>query len=274
MENILRELDLCADFVRATWISVVSGGFDAPPGAPVLKLENIAQRNKYADSIVLGAALDMPDAGKFDRLVLSVDPIGQQTESGKPAWDMKPMLLGGPKARFSKSGSKYNIIPFRHGVPGSSTANSHFKPMPKNIYEMAKTLKPTMSVSKKVVKWGEKLRGTEQLYPPQQKTILRPTPQGGLQVGHYQHKSGIYEQMYKVQANYGKKTQNQYLTFRVVSTNSDPWSWWHPATAGQPHLQWIKDYCRPKIEARLEEAAKSDLFPTDGTFGVGMFITR
>lgn len=268
MDNIIREMDYCADFIRATWIAVVRGGFDAPPGSPQLKFDTIQQRNRYADSITAAKNLDVPEIGRFERVIVATDKIGEDTERGMDPWDMKPMLLGGPKARFSKSGHKYNIIPFRHGVP-SGNANSHFKQMPKDIYEAAKQLKPTVSKRvnldlfgnehyQKVIKYGEKLRGTELAYPPIKKRF--PIVQNGVvRFATTQHKNGLYEGMIRVQAEYGKAKQNQYLTFRVVSEKSDPFSWWHPGRAAQAHVQFVVNYCRPQVEARLVEAVKEDL---------------
>jgi hypothetical protein len=271
VENILRELDIVTEFVKSTWTSVVMPGMGTPPGAPELRFDSINTRREYADSITIGSNLDVPEAGFFNRSVIATAKIAEETERGKPRWDMKPMLLGGPKTRLSKKGIKYNIIPFRHGVPGGSV-NSHFKTMPRDIYAAARQLKPTMSKKialdlfgtehySKIVKYGESLNS-------QQHALLLAKHSG-----HPRHKSiSIYEGMYRVQATYGKATQSQYLTFRMVSENSSPDSWWHPGRAAQPHVQWVIDFCRPKIEARLRKAATLDLADL-ATFQVGMTVT-
>jgi hypothetical protein len=287
MENLAHELDMAVEFVKATWIAVIMGGYDAPPGAPQLRFDTIDQRRKYADSIILGDALDMPESGLFSRTVLSTEQISERTEQGQPPWDMKPMLLHGPKARYSKKGTLYNIIPFRHGVPGKSGANAHFQNMPKDIYEAAKKLKASLSATHitmnrvgemgnrlGIMRYGGKINQAEHghlLKPPKTKYFFFTTPEGGYGAGKYTHKADIHEGMIKVQASYAKGSQSKYLTFRCVSDKSDPHSWWHPGRQPQPHLQFISNYCQPRIEERLKEAAINDLMRLDG---VGITVTR
>lgn len=267
MENLQRELDMCTDFIRATWKSVVTGGFGCPPGAPQLKFDSVASQQSYADSIIPGNSLNIPEAGHFSRSVIATAKIADETERGKPAWDMKPMLLGGPKARLSKSGIKYNIIPFRHGVPaGKNQINAIARTMPKDIHAAAKALNSSISNAQGGMSWGGRLSHKNPLhqqllskYGPQTKMLEIPIAGGGMKMVKHTHAAGIYDNMVKVTGQYGKSQQNQYLTFRVVSQNSPQYSWWHPARNGQPHVEWIANYCRPKIEARLHAAAIRDL---------------
>lgn len=267
MENLELALDMAADYVRKTWISVVSGGMLTPPGAPQLKFDSKSQRDKYSDSIVLGDDISIPEASYFGRIVTATDPVAAETERGKDPWDMKPMLLGGRKARMSKDGNIYNVIPFRHG-DSKGSVNSQFKAMPKDIHEMAKKLKASVAGKDGFTLWGQKLTGTEAKYPAQTKMIA--VNRGGkVSFIRYKHKSGIYESMYRVEAPYAKTSQSKYITFRCVSEKSDPNSWWHPGRAGQPHIQWIIDYCQPRIEKLLMDAARADLVDMIH-FGVGI----
>ena len=277
MINLIEELDRAQQFILATWQQVVLGN-SMIPGAPTLRFDNIDQRTCYAESIKTGAAIDMPEAGQYERKVLALDPIAEKTEHGYPAWDMKPMLLHGPKARLSKKGIIFNIIPFRHGVPGGSGENAHFKNMPQNIYEAAKALKPTLSTPHgpqgrdTILNYGQRLNKKDHgnlLGPPQNKLVYR-NPGDRLAMGGYTHKSDIHEGMLKVQASYGKAVQNKYLTFRIVSENSAFFSWWHPGRPPQRHLQFITDFCLPKIEKNLSAAAERDFL---GLGSVGMDIT-
>lgn len=260
MENIERELDLCADFIRATWISVVMGDMNRPPGAPDLRFASIDERQKYADSIQPGSNIDVSDAGYFARAIIATDPVAADMEVGKPDWDMKPFLLNykgnGTKARQGKNG-RYNIIPFRHAVPNNSGANSRFRQMPQDIHAMAKQLKASVSNGNGGTKWGGKLTGTEGKYPPQKKSLL-VQQNGSIRMMQVAHKNGIYEGMVKAQKQYDKGRGTQYMTFRVVSDRSPASSWWHKATPAQPHVNWVADYCRPKVEQRLMVALKLD----------------
>jgi hypothetical protein len=263
MINLINAMDMASEFIQNTWVAVVRGD-NQVPGAPSLRFDTITQRNLYADSIVQGTAFDMPEAGEFNRKVIATDKLAEKTEEGYPAWDMKPMLLGGPKARRSKSGTLFNIIPFRHGTGGKSE-NAQFRPMPKNIHEAAKALKPSLASDTRILKYGGKLNQKDHgaiLGQPQTKTIPGH--------GSYTHKNPIHEGMLKVQASYAKGAQSKYLTFRLVSDKSDPLSWWHPGRPAQPHIQFVVDYCLPAIERNLKAAAQSDFL----TFkGVGMDIT-
>lgn len=271
-------MNICAEFVRNTWTSVVLGGFGMPPGAPVLKFDTINRRREYADSIVFGSSLDMPGAGQYRRLIIATAKIGQETDQGKPPWDMKPMLLNGPKARLSKKGIVYNIIPFRHGVPsGGNQSNAHFRTMPQDVHAAARTLRPSIGTGQLVVSWGGRLSRKN---PNHQELLNKYMPQskmvaayinGATKLVKNTHAAGIYDNMVKVSAPYSKTNQSRYMTFRVVSENSPQFSWWHPGRNAQPHVKWVADYCRPKIEERLKAAATQDLIPLV-TFRVGITV--
>lgn len=263
MTNLERQIDLAATFVQQTWQSVVRGDMAAPPGAPTLRFDTLDQRNQYADNIVTSDILDMPGSGLIIRDILSLKRIGQMTENGYPAWDMKPMLLGGPKVRFSKKGKRYNIIPFRHGA-GSNT--QHFRQMPQDIHAAAKELRAATNILGRRV-GGEHLVGTEKKYPALVHRFVTSTGR----VGSYQRKNGNYEGMIRSEASYGKTAQSRFLTFRVVSEVSDNDSWWHPGRPPQPHIEWVKNYCEPKIKALLLDAAKMDLVSA-GSVNIGMTI--
>jgi hypothetical protein len=255
-------MDMASEFIQNTWVSVVRGDGQTP-GAPALRFDTITQRNLYADSIIQGTAFDMPEAGEFNRKILATDKMAEKTEEGYSSWDMKPMLLGGPKARRSKNGTLFNIIPFRHGT-GGKAENAQFKPMPQNIMAAARALKPTISGTGKTI-YGGRLNQKDHgaiLGSPQTKVISGH--------GSYTHKNPIHEGMLKIQASYGKAAQSKYLTFRIVSDKSDPLSWWHPGRSAQRHVQFVVDYCLPAIERNLKMAAQNDFL----TFkGVGMEIT-
>ena len=251
MTNLERQFNLAAAFVEQTWRSVVRGDMTAPPGAPKLKFDRLSQRTAYADSIISTRSLNMPESGRLIHEIIATNQMGVKTERGYPAYDMKPMLLNGPKARISKKGKKYNIIPFRHGA-GENT--QHFKPMPSDIHDAAKELRATTNVMGRRIQ-GDRLTGTEKRYPALVHQFTKPSGE----VGRYQRKNGHYEGMIRVEAKYGQTVQSKYLTMRVVSENSDPDAWWHPGRQAQPHIEWVKRYCEPKINKLLLDAAKLDL---------------
>lgn len=261
----------CIQFVKSTWTDTVLGKIDLP-GVPDMEKHNVTMRMQYADSIVMGDRLLAP--GNFKAVVLTHFKKAVDLEYGQGPWDMKDMLLNGPKAKRTEKGTRYNVIPFRHGVPGG-TQNSFFKNMPKDVYQMAKALKPSItSYSKpsyntsgrltgysRTVKWGERLGGTTANHPARVHEITH-NPRSGAELSpkiRYEHKSGIYEGMTKLSHDYEKTTQSKYMTFRVVSDNSDPHSWWHPGYEPHHILKGVEAYCNPEIEQKLDEAAKADL---------------
>jgi len=226
-------------------------GAQAPPGAPTLRFDTPNQRDEYASSLRVIDDLNMPYSGRFVRTVLSQSRLALRTENGYPAWDMKPMLLGGPKARISKKGKRYNIIPFRHGAPGST----RFKAMPADIHSQAKALTASLMVGNRLIAGG-RLQGTEVGHPPMAKRFTKITGEKG----YYQHKSGKYEGMSKIESD----GQSRYMTFRVVSDTSAGDSWYHPGRPAQPHLDFVRRYCTPKITKLIKAAAVRDMMDGSG----------
>lgn len=255
--NDLRHLQAAmanaSQFVQSTWQQVAVGA-TAVPGVPPIKV-NIGLRRAYAEAVVLAEQLNLPNIGFFRHLVVATHKASRDLEYGRGPWDMKPGLLNGPKARISKRGKKYLLVPFRHRTPQGATPDQNFSGvMPKDIYQAAKMLKGK-----------ERLTGTEQKYPPKTNQFTKP---GGMAAA-YKHKAGIYENMTKV----GEKGQSQYMTFRAVSENSDPDSWWHPGNDPFHIAAGVRNYCLPIVEKGLRSAAIADVTDISG-LSVGMTIVR
>jgi hypothetical protein len=238
------------------------------PGVAPVKA-NVQLRRIYANSIV---AQPMILAGTVSEArIVAASQIASDLEYGKGPWDMKPMLLNGPKAKVSKKGIKYNIIPFRHGTPNDTGADSNFKQMPEDIYSRARKLKPTITprnaqgLPTGTTKWGQRLTGTEVDYPQGHNPTTK-TP----------HKSGIYEGMVKIQKTYRAATQSKYLTFRIVSAKSRPGSWWHPGYEPHRIANGIAAHCTPQVEAMVAAAASDSVVDhlTKQNILVGMTVTR
>jgi hypothetical protein len=244
-QTIEATVNQAAGFVQATWQQAVMGNQTVPGMKPIM--HNIGLRRLYADSIVTKDQLR--NGTNISQQVIALKKIAEQLENGCGPFDMKPALLNGPKARISKSGNRYNIIPFRHGVSTKHAPDSNFKTMPQDIYKQARALKATVRQGN-AMKYGGKLTGTEGKYAPGH------NPSSG-----YQHKAGRYEGMIRIEKTYAKATQNKYMTFRIVSDKSDPGSWIHPGY--QPHniAKAVSDFCRPAVEAMVRSAAIADILP-------------
>lgn len=242
--SIEKAITSACRLIQATWQQAVMGA-QAIPGVPEIRA-NIQLRRLYADSIVLGEQLNNPNSGMFRGSVIAANQIAQDLEYGKAPWDMKPMLLGGPKARVAKNGNRYNIIPFRHSVPAKNP-NANFQPMPKDIYAEARRLKASVRAGNKVA-WGERLTGTEARYAPGK------NPSTG-----YKHKNGRYEGMVRIEKEYARATQSKYLTFRVVSTQSDPQAWWHPGYQAHHIAAGVANFCAPAVREMIATAAQQEI---------------
>ena len=259
MDNLKRSLDDAAQFVKDTWEQTVMGSIKLS-GVNQLT-SNIGLRKLYADSIVLGSRINV-GGSNLSRMILATSQVAADLEHGKGPFDMKPLLLASAKAKTGNNGKRFITVPFRHGVPGGSS-NSNFPSMPKDIYKAAKALKS-----------GGKLPATALVnHPARHHTIARNLKTGKVLAApiSYPHKASIYAGMKKVEKQYDKASSSKYMTFRRVSENSDPHSWWHPGYRPHNIVKGVTDYCRPAVEKMLMEAAKIDLVNVSN-LSIGMSI--
>lgn len=169
-------------------------------------------------------------------------------ENGAPPFDMKPGLLAGKHAKVSKTGARYNIVPFRHGTPGTMGRNVGF-PMPITsvskagkpgslVYKSAKGLKASTELPGGKTSWAGKTGSFGGLG---RRSML---PVEGGRPAAYTWKHSPYESMYKIAKTYAKATQAKYMTFRAVSSNSDSNSWWHPGFSAKHFAQRVADFLK------------------------------
>ena len=177
-------------------------------------------------------------------------PLHKTIEEGSPERDMKPDLLGGPKARTSKDGAKYNIIPFRHGVPGTTSVAP---PMPLNVYTFMKPQKTAVSSrldkANKAYQWGSKLAAARGGKAGTAKTGA----------GEYTWKTGKFTGMVRMQTSTTKAKRSMYMTFRVVSSKSDPASWIYPEREAIPIRAAVVKEMEPVLVEMLQDAIEEDL---------------
>ncbi len=220
--DVLQEL---AEMARAEWVRLAQ-----------TELKSTAQ------DYILGLTPIEYYGGNWAQIRL-VGWLPNALEQGSPPFDMKPGLLAGPHAKISKKGVRYNIVPFRHATPGTTGRNVG-APMPITgmtkkgnprslVYTAAKKLAvSTESPTGKTV-WGGKTGefgglGRRSMLPVHAWTDGKGVMLLAGRPGPYTWKHSPYAGMYKIAKTYAKATQAKYMTFRVVSDNSDPNSWWHP----------------------------------------------
>lgn len=181
-------------------------------------------REEYVESI------KVVDGGYAKGAVILTGWLPNAIESGHAPIDLKNGMLSGGNAKVSKDGeSIYNTIPYRFAAPDSIGESPVFSgKLPFDVHD-AITAKP---LSVPVVGGGMKTAPLQASEIPLEyaekkiKSVPTVTPTPLSWKGYYQHKSSIYQGISKVQDP--KTKQNRYVSFRRVSTNSDPEAWIHP----------------------------------------------
>lgn len=169
-------------------------------------------------------------------------------EEGAPERDMKKVLATAPKARQAKDGHKYLIIPFRHGVVGTSRLQA----MPRAVYALAKIMAHSRSLGSPSTRqsatgWTVP-RFTYQWQDRLNKKAL--------------HGAGLSEadaRRYAGMVRMGKNGQTTYLTFRVMSEKSAPGSWMRPAQPALAPLETALSVSWEKARPEVERALEADL---------------
>lgn len=189
--------------------------------------------------------------GDFTATIWSRYYLAEQIESGRPARDMKRMLNTSLKVRFTKNGTRYLIIPFRHGAPGTNHS-----PMSPAVYAAASQL-----TASRVVSVGRRISGlvafdikTHKMLTVKKRNYswggqLERTDAPGVgrtQVG-----------MVRFDTSSGKAKSSSYLTFRVMSEKSSGWI--IPAQPGQFIVKGVVDRMQPMAEKIFQQAIKLDL---------------
>jgi hypothetical protein len=192
------------------------------------------EKDEYAKSI------QWKSTGDFSALVWSDYKHASEIENGRPARDLKKMLDTSLKARVTKTGTRYLIIPFRHNansVPSAaksmllSTIVGHGKRLSGTGAYSLKTQAPA-TVRQRKYNWGDRLVGAA--IPRNQQGMVRMN----------------------TATNAGKKS-SAYLTFRVMSEKSKGWI--IPAQPGQYIVKKVVDRIQPIAERVLAESVKRTL---------------
>lgn len=158
-------------------------------------------------------------------LQLSGSKLASMVEMGIPSFDMKIGFRNSLKAKPTKSGGWYLIIPFQFRTTAANPISGNPGALlPRRIYDLirnspdvTKDAGPTTVVS------ILKNQSIPQRYQPQSASVIN---QLANTAESYIPKSSIYAGLVRTQdITTGKSTYN---TFRAVSNNSDPMSWIHP----------------------------------------------
>jgi len=230
-----KELGRLAGAVRNVWASLYNGGF--LPGMS----RTIGNTGDKAFLGLQGDVIEVIGGGIFSGMplqaIISMMEVGveeaERIQAGYGPYDMKPGFLKSPKAKSGKKG-KYMIIPFRHMTSG--TSGKLGKPMLKSVHQAAKS-------------------GSS--FEDQTGTKEDPSDFGLVNSKGYEWQNGAIAGMTNTKDE-GKK-HSTFHTFRVVSENSDPNSWWHPGVDSNNVIGSVVNYVKPYIKEGLMRAAKAEV---------------
>jgi hypothetical protein len=174
-----------------------------------------------AEGYIEAMRVEDDGAGK---VVLKLDgTLANMQEKGTPAFDMKPGLLGG---------ESYKVIPITHGNASGGGSNA----MPKKTLQKAK-----------LMHYGEREGGRFK------DTSRKKTSSTG-----YKHKNTLYSGMVRPTKSAAKTHGGGFVTFRAVSQNSDPSSWWHPGFEALDLIDKVKEHIERMFPDILNKAKTKD----------------
>lgn len=217
------------------------------------------------------------------------DPKAVYLEYGTAEYDMKQILQTSSKVRYAQDGSRYLVIPFRHGNPKSKTVN----PMPETLYKAAKQMKPSYITGKKMegIQQGaedyldaqhRKYNNPEKVARNTYKWGERITKNQMQEMGFSDDEIRRYQGMYRFEKNPNRtrtalnailhllqnipgvnkfinitpaaNQYSNYITFRVMSERSKGWI--RPARPGMYILKETYDRTNQTILNMLADAVK------------------
>ena len=184
-------------------------------------------------------------AGMLQWDMMNTTDEAKRIEEGTPPFDMKTVLPKSKKARMSKNGDLYLIIPFRHGTPTAKYLNA----MPKSIHKVAKqlaysyhlgTVGTRISATGHEVpvfgyQWGDKL-----------------TKQQIASLGMDEKAQKRYQGMYR----FGPAKHSNFITFRTMSQRSAGWI--KPAVPGFFPMQQAIEVSMVDGMPKLAAAVQAD----------------
>jgi len=260
--TVVDRLNDLAKMYQETWRRYALGAPIPTSGGPRV----INSRGEYAKSIQVDLSNDL------EKVIYTDYKAHKYIEDGHQEIDLKPGLLSGPKARTGANGP-YNIVAFRHGVPGTLSTN---KPMPLNVYNMVNKFSQSKvtgqytdvkGVVRNTYRWGDRLGSsgapeTKKISPEMQKKLSQAY--GRPVSDTYTWTAGKRSSMVRMQANTQKAKSSSYITFRVVSMRSDPASWIVPKKDPIPIRQAVVDTMRPITDQAIADAFETDIARAKG----------
>ena len=188
--------------IACTWKSYVMG---SPIPGSSMRVKNAIP--EYASSIKVRTV------SPFFHQIYTDYSRAKDLEQGTKSLDMKKTHPYGPRGRVSKDGVPYNIIPFRHGTPGSLTS----PPMPSALYRrIQQEIKSGQMQLSSVAKGKTRSPNAKGELIPRARYNWGSRISGGVD---------RFEGMVAMNVSTPSSKRTEYLTFRVISKNSPSFKW-------------------------------------------------
>lgn len=181
-------------------------------------------------------------------LTVEIDPgnwIANAVEGGVGAFDLRKTLLSSPKAKTSKAGHKYMVIPMGKDKnnPGGTDKSRDFQ---KRIRDVL--LKPKLEISKIKMGAGGTVIETQKIINDD------PVLQGFYRTRTFDNAAELFSGT--------KKPTWNHILFRVITDNPDSEaSWWHPGITAAKILpeteRWLDREAKGILEGFLEAELKA-----------------
>lgn len=235
----------------------------AESGSPRWKVAVWKARLWQGEKEHYGKAIKWEMVGDYQAVIWCDYALAQEIETGRPARDLKRMLLTSGKVRAVKNpkskrfGQRYLIIPFRHNTPGHDALA---KDMPADIYGAAKPLAPSFVT-------GHKMQHNGLPAGAGGKTVKRLAYKWGgrLPAGlapklKAEHHSDPYANMVRFNTSTpGGGKSSAYLTFRTMGEWSSGWI--VPAKPGLYLARGVADGLQTVLNAMISAAVAGSLLP-------------
>lgn len=224
LEDLGKDIDQLADATKESIQLAISQLATAAYSEAIRKAQERLKTSKQ-DYI---NALDFEKLGDNIYVISLKGDHANAIEDGYGTFDMKPGLINGPKSKVSAKGTRYNTVPFYHRPSSRS-------PLGARQEELRTALRDVIAKHKlsKIVK--------DKAGVPMQGIVARIKNTGVKDL----------DGLVKIQKTYEKKTESYYMTFRRVSSNSDPTKWIHPGFEGVHIFDYLEKYIDVEVDRIL-----------------------
>lgn len=234
--------------VQSTWQQVASRTFKHSTG-------------RYMNSILIDDNYDEELAGR----VFSNHPAARYLEDGTEPFDMKKMLHTSSKVRIGKDGTRYLIIPFRHGTPGTTTMAPMSDLTHKISSKMAMSnitgLRMESNVNKgNAIVDGKKMTGVKSNVSGKlvgDDMVIRRTYDWGGRVGKGEKIPKNERGMTRMNTSSGKAKSSEYITFRIMSEKSSKWK--NPGISARHIAKTASVEARNAVYTLVEKGVAEDV---------------